>query len=255
MEVMKLSKFKLKLQTLITEVRELREKEGVSSDQLHNHVQEQKQNVEGLCSKIVELEADLASSVEHGQKLQRKVQFLEEENYLLESKHKELKETINSILQAKESFVKAYQESTCEMKRSIESRDRKIAMLSEKINTHLSSLESIRKEASLVKQVVDSAQRAVAEKEEVVTHLKKEMDKVCAFENLFIGKINDLESRLKSNENEFQRKDMVIAKLQTQLETAKLTDQSPSIEEISMPYHLYSRYLFILDIYNIAISI
>ncbi|KAI3753146.1 hypothetical protein L2E82_25191 [Cichorium intybus] len=35
------------------------------------------------------------------------VQFLEDENYLLESKHKELKETISSILQPKEGFVKA----------------------------------------------------------------------------------------------------------------------------------------------------
>ncbi|KAI3792620.1 hypothetical protein L2E82_06505 [Cichorium intybus] len=35
------------------------------------------------------------------------VQFLEDENYLLESKHKEPKETISSILQPKEGFVKA----------------------------------------------------------------------------------------------------------------------------------------------------
>ncbi|MFS7995037.1 hypothetical protein Hanom_Chr12g01113241 [Helianthus anomalus] len=61
MKERKASEFKLKLQTLITEVRELR------------------------------------------------VQFLEDENYLLQSKHKELKETINCILQAKEAFLNAYQ--------------------------------------------------------------------------------------------------------------------------------------------------
>lgn len=66
------------------------------------------------------------------------------------------------------SFICSYvQESTCEMKRSIESRDRKITMLSDKINAHLLSIDSIRKEVHFVKQVVDNAQRAVDEKEEV----------------------------------------------------------------------------------------
>ncbi|KAL8224600.1 hypothetical protein R6Q57_020075 [Mikania cordata] len=166
MEVNKLSKFRLKLQTLVTEVRELREKEGVSSDQLHNQFQIWKQGEEGFCRKIRELEAELGSSIEVRQQLESKVQFLEDENYLLQSKHKELKETINNILHAKEGFVKAYQESTCEMRRSIEFRDRKIAILSEKINAHLLFLNSIRKEASSVKQVVDNVQLLVDEKEE-----------------------------------------------------------------------------------------
>ncbi|XP_021997959.1 peroxisomal and mitochondrial division factor 1 [Helianthus annuus] len=233
MKESKVSEFKLKLQTLITEVRELREKEAVSSDQLHSQFQKWKQSEEESCRKITELAAELASSVQLTQQLQRKVQFLEDENYLLQSKHKELKETINCILQAKEAFLNAYQESTCEMKRSIESRDRKIATLSEKINAHLLSLESVRKEASLVKQVVDNAQHAVDEKEEVVARLKIQMDKVCELEGLLIEKNNDLEAKLKSNENELYRKDRVIAELQTQLETAKITNQRRSkIEEL-----------------------
>ncbi|KAD1865828.1 hypothetical protein E3N88_42185 [Mikania micrantha] len=52
------------------------------------------------------------------------------------------------------------------MRRSIEFRDRKIAILSEKINAHLLFLNSIRKEASSVKQVVDNVQLLVDEKEE-----------------------------------------------------------------------------------------
>lgn len=66
------------------------------------------------------------------------------------------------------------QESTCEMKRSIEFKDMKIVMLSEKINAHLLSLDAIRKEASLVKQVVDNAQRVVDEKEEVGMYVLSE---------------------------------------------------------------------------------
>ncbi|KAI3696544.1 hypothetical protein L1987_79562 [Smallanthus sonchifolius] len=185
----------------------MEENERVSSDQLHQQSQKWKQGEEEFCRKIMELEAELGSSVELRQQLQRKVQFLENENYVLQTKHTELKETINSILQAKQGFVKAYQESTCEMKRSIESRDKKIGMLSEKINVHLLSLDSIRKEAYSVKQVVDNAQRVVDEKEEVGI---------------------DLEAKLQSNKKEFHRKDRLIAELQAQLETAKITDQCPS---------------------------
>lgn len=59
------------------------------------------------------------------------------------------------------------QDSTCEMKRSIETRDRKLSILSQKINAHILLFDSIEKEASSVKQVVNNVQRLVSEKEEV----------------------------------------------------------------------------------------
>lgn len=59
------------------------------------------------------------------------------------------------------------QESTCEMKRSIEARDRKLSVLSEKLNSHLSLFDSIEKEAFSIKQVLDNVQLLVLEKEEV----------------------------------------------------------------------------------------
>ena len=59
------------------------------------------------------------------------------------------------------------QDSTCEMKRSIETSDRKLAILSQKINAHILLFDSIEKEASSVKQVVNNVQRLVSEKEEV----------------------------------------------------------------------------------------
>ncbi|GKC56548.1 hypothetical protein Tco_1084146, partial [Tanacetum coccineum] len=236
---MEMMRVKGKLQALITELRQLREKERVSFDQLHIHLQKHKQSDEDFSRKIRELEADLASSTQIRENLQRKVQFLEDENCLLETKQKELNQTISNILQSKQAFVDAYQESTCEMKRSIESKDKTIVMLSEKVNAHFLSLDAIRNQASLVKQVVDNAQRVVDKKEEVVARLKIEMDKVCAFENLFIEKINEYEMKLKSNENEFQRKERIIAELQSQLETTKITDRCQSkIDEISI-YHSY----------------
>ena len=53
------------------------------------------------------------------------------------------------------------------MKRSIETRDRKLSILSQKINAHILLFDSIEKEASSVKQVVNNVQRLVSEKEEV----------------------------------------------------------------------------------------
>ncbi|XP_076883103.1 uncharacterized protein LOC143531748 [Bidens hawaiensis] len=212
----------------------VQDKERLSSDQLHYQSQKWKQEEQHFSTKITKLEADLASSIQLQQQLHRKVQFLEDENYLHQTNLKHLNETINSILQAKEAFLNAYQESTCEMKRSIESRDTKIAMLSHKIHSHLDSLDSIRKDASSVNQLVDNAHRLLADKEEVVAHLKIQMYKVCEFERLLIEKNNDLEAKLKIKEDEFHKKERVIAELQTQLETAKITDQFPSkIEEIS----------------------
>ncbi|KAG5522354.1 hypothetical protein RHGRI_034512 [Rhododendron griersonianum] len=153
MEVLKLSRFKLQLHALVTEVRQLRK---------------QKHTEEEFERKQSELQAELALSNELRQKLGRKVcslvvvqyvvSYLENDNAMLENKQKELKGTIASLLQARESFVKVYEDSTCEMRRSIQARDRKLAILSEKIDAHLSQFDTIEKEAFSVKQVLDYVQ-------------------------------------------------------------------------------------------------
>lgn len=53
------------------------------------------------------------------------------------------------------------------MRRATETRDRKLAMLSEKISSHLLLFDSIEKEALSVKQAVDSVKHLVSEKEEL----------------------------------------------------------------------------------------
>ncbi|KAI7726701.1 hypothetical protein M8C21_000266 [Ambrosia artemisiifolia] len=164
----KVSEFKLKLQTLVSQVAQLTK---------------WKQGEEESCRKIRELEADLASSTQLRLQLQRKVHFLQDENSLLQTKHKELNDTLNTILEAKQAFLNAYLESTSEMKRSIESKDRQIAMFSEKINAHLLSLDSIRKEASFVKKAVDNAQRVVEEKEEEAVLTKEGIIETLISEN------------------------------------------------------------------------
>ena len=64
-------------------------------------------------------------------------------------------------------FDTCEQESTCEMKRAIEARDRKLSVLNEKLNSHLSLFDSIEKEAFSIKQVMDNVQLVVCEKEEI----------------------------------------------------------------------------------------
>ncbi|THG22804.1 hypothetical protein TEA_025649 [Camellia sinensis var. sinensis] len=117
------------------------------------------------------------------------VSYLQSDNALLENKQKELKGTINNLLQSRESFVKVYEgpnnnkrstenwafiflktalslklifsallDSTFEMKQSIQTSDRKVTILSQKINAHLLLFDSIEKEAFSVKQVLDNVQ-------------------------------------------------------------------------------------------------
>ncbi|XP_058195200.1 uncharacterized protein LOC131311678 isoform X3 [Rhododendron vialii] len=242
MEVLKLSRFKLQLQALVTEVRQLRERGHFATEQLTLSNQKQKHTKEEFERKQSELQAELALSNELRQKLGRKVSYLENDNAMLENKQKELKGTIASLLQARESFVKVYEDSTCEMRRSIQARDRKLAILSEKIDAHLSQFDTIEKEAFSVKQVLDYVQHLVSEKEGIVARLKSKMDELSAYEKVFVGwscnlfhaeKISDLQSKLGNSEHELRRKEKTILLLQAQLEETKISNNcQPQIEEL-----------------------
>ncbi|KAI9168802.1 hypothetical protein LWI28_002142 [Acer negundo] len=109
MELLKLSKFKFQLQAIINEARHLKERERSAAEQIHLLVQKQKQTEEEYSRKLQELEAELASSNELCQKLERKVSYFQNDNALLENKQKELKETIHRLLQARENFINAYE--------------------------------------------------------------------------------------------------------------------------------------------------
>ncbi|XP_042498130.1 cingulin isoform X4 [Macadamia integrifolia] len=214
MELLRLSKFKLQLRSLITEVQELKERDNCSREQLNRLIQKQKQTEEEYSRKLQALQAELVSSEELRHKLERKVKHLQEGNALLENKQKDLKGTIDGLLQSRESFISLYEDSTCEMRRSIETKDRKLAVLSDKLLAHLLLFESIEKEATSVKQLLDNVQQVVAEKEEV-------------------EKISFMENKLRINQDELRRKDTVISELGGQLEVANLSNNFQSqIEEL-----------------------
>ncbi|XP_042984613.1 myosin-7 [Carya illinoinensis] len=224
MGLLELSKFKLQLRYLITEVRDLRERERSATEQLHHQIQKQKQTEEEQGRKLQELQTEFALSNEQRQKLERQVSYLQNDNTLLENKQKELNGTIQSLLQSREVFINAYEESTYELKRSVECRDRRLTVLSEKIKSHLLLFDSIEKEAFSIKQVINDVQCLVNEKEEVVAALKSKMDKLLAFEKVFVEKISDLQNKRKNDKDELRRKDRIISELDAHLEAARTSN-------------------------------
>ncbi|XP_027912110.1 uncharacterized protein LOC114170806 isoform X1 [Vigna unguiculata] len=239
MELLKLSKLKLQLQALVAEVRDLRDRERSATEQHHLLLQKLKHNEEECGRKIQELQGELASVREERQKLERKVNYLENDNVLLENKQKELKGTMNNLLQSRESFVHAYEESTSKMKRSIEAKDRMLNVLSEKISSCLALFDSIAKEVFCIKQVLDKVQNIVNDREEVVTKLKKKMDWVSAFEKTFVENISDLRNKVENNEAELRRKDRIISELVAKLDVAKVGNHNQAqMEDVQKTLYL-----------------
>ncbi|XP_010491118.1 PREDICTED: RUN and FYVE domain-containing protein 2-like isoform X2 [Camelina sativa] len=233
MELLKLSKFRLQLQSMIGEVRDLRERERSVTYQIILANQRQKQTEEEYSRKVQELQAEVDSSRETQEALERKVSYLQNDYSLLENKQNELKTTIQNLLQSRENFLNAYQESFCEMKCSIEARDRKIAILNEKITSHLTLFDSIEKEASTIKKVIHEVQGLVDQKEDVVSGLKEKMDHVTTYEKVFVEKIRSLEENIKYQETELQRKETIISELAAQLEAEKIKNEyQHQIEEL-----------------------
>ncbi|XP_027154195.1 CDK5 regulatory subunit-associated protein 2 [Coffea eugenioides] len=232
MELLKLSKFKLQLKALISEVKQLKDREISANDQVRVLTQKQKQRDEVFSKKLTALQAELSLSNDIRQKLEKKVSCLESENGLLESKQQELVETISSLLQSKQSFFQVYEDSFGEMKRAMEDRDKKIAVLSEKIKAHSLLFDTIEKEANSIKQVVSNAENALKEREEVVVGLKRKFDEASTWETLFLETINNLERKLR-DDDELKRKDKIILDLEAQIEAAKSTyDFQPRVDEL-----------------------
>ncbi|KAF2549697.1 hypothetical protein F2Q70_00019703 [Brassica cretica] len=208
---------------MIGEVRDLRERERSVTDHLNLINQKQKHTEEEYSRKVHELESEIASSRESQEALERKVSYLQNDYSLLENKQNELKNTIQNLLQSRESFLNAYQESFSEMKCSVEARDRKIAILHQKITSHLALFDSIEKEASAIKNVIQEVQGLVDQKEDTVIFF------------IYAEKISTLEEKIEYMEAELQRKDNRISELCAQLEEAKMKNEYQlQIEEISM---------------------
>ncbi|XP_065042058.1 uncharacterized protein LOC103986755 isoform X2 [Musa acuminata AAA Group] len=161
------------------------------------------------------------------------VKYVETEKDLLKKKEKELKETINSLLQSREAFLSHYEDSTYQLKQSIQKRDRKLVLLTEKIHTQIQLFDSMEKEAAAIKQVVNTVEDTVNGKEQEVARLKRKVDQISTLEKDFVEKILHLEKKLSSYQLELRRRDATINELEEKLEAAKFTNNfQPQIEEL-----------------------
>ncbi|KAH7666149.1 Ribosomal protein L4 domain-containing protein [Dioscorea alata] len=232
-ELLGVSKFKLHLLALISEARDLRDSERCAREELLHSAQRGKQ-IEAECARKVKgLQMEVASRDEVILKLESKVKFLKTESALLGKREKDLKEMINDLLQSRDTFLSVYQESTSELRHSIEKRDKMLAVLSEKIQAHMLVLDSIRKEAASVKHVVDNIKHLVIEKEQVATVLKLKMEKISEFEKDFVDKIHFLEDKLSEYKLELRRREITIFELKEHLAAEKIGSNLHSrVEEL-----------------------
>ncbi|XP_068639030.1 GRIP and coiled-coil domain-containing protein C27D7.02c isoform X3 [Aristolochia californica] len=192
MEFLSLSKFKLQLQALIGETRDLRENESQARKDLHISIQKQKQSDADFSKMLQALREELVLCNESRKQLEiescwLQVKCLQQENTMLEMKQRELRETINSLLQSRETFINSHEDSTCELKRSVEEKDKRLILLSQELQAHLKLFDSIQEEAFSVKQIVEKVECLVSEKEQVVAELKTKMDEISTYEKESIG--------------------------------------------------------------------
>ncbi|KAJ8478269.1 hypothetical protein OPV22_021996 [Ensete ventricosum] len=160
------------------------------------------------------------------------IKYIDTERDLLKKKEKELKETINSLLQLREAFLNHYEDSTYQLKQSIQKRDRKLLLLTEKIHTQIQLFDSMEKEAAAIKQVVNTVEDTLNGKEQEVARLKRKVDQISTLEKDFLEKILHLERKLSSYQLELRRRDATINELEEKLEAAKFTNNfQPQIEE------------------------
>ncbi|XP_068639029.1 uncharacterized protein [Aristolochia californica] len=235
MEFLSLSKFKLQLQALIGETRDLRENESQARKDLHISIQKQKQSDADFSKMLQALREELVLCNESRKQLEIEVKCLQQENTMLEMKQRELRETINSLLQSRETFINSHEDSTCELKRSVEEKDKRLILLSQELQAHLKLFDSIQEEAFSVKQIVEKVECLVSEKEQVVAELKTKMDEISTYEKESIEKMSYIKKKLVVNQDELQQKNALISELKEQLEDEILKDNMQlQMQEISV---------------------
>ncbi|XP_042392469.1 forkhead-associated domain-containing protein 1-like isoform X3 [Zingiber officinale] len=195
-ELLALSKFKLQLLALIAQTRCVREGERAVREELQLSIQRREQ-IEAECTKRL-------------QDLQARIVSLEESHCRLDSK-----------------------DSTYQLKRSIQKRDKKLVILTEKMDAQFQLFDSIEKEAAAVKQAVHTVEDIVNGKEQEVSRLKRKVDQITTLGKDFVERILYLEKKLSNHQLELRRKDADIINLNEKLEAEKLSRKFHSqIEEL-----------------------
>ncbi|PAN47372.1 hypothetical protein PAHAL_9G253100 [Panicum hallii] len=229
-----LTQLQLQLLALVSELRLLRERERGAREELRDAGQRWEEAQEEHRREARELRSEVAARDDALRKLEAKIKFLENENELLEKNENNLKESMEVLLQSREAFIKHYEDSTCSMQWTIQMKDKQIAVISEKLNSHLVLFSSIEKEVSAVKQVLGDVHCLVGEKENVVADLKDKVQRISVLEKDVVEKLTFLESKISAYQHELRSRARIIYELKDRLQAEKLNNSfQPQLEEIS----------------------
>ncbi|KAK3157548.1 hypothetical protein QOZ80_2AG0124170 [Eleusine coracana subsp. coracana] len=234
-EVAALSQLQLQLLALVSELSFLRERERAAREELHDAGKRWDEAEEERRREARKLRAEVEAGDDALQKLEARIKCLENENEVLQENEKNLKESMDVLLQSREDFVKQYEASTCSMQWTIQMKDKQIAVILEKLNFHLVLFSSVEKEVAAVKRVLGDVQCLVGEKENIVTDLKEKVQRISTLEKDFVEKINFLESKISNYQLELRSRARIIYELKDCLEAEKLNNNfHPELEEISI---------------------
>lgn len=116
---------------------------------------------------------------------------------------------------------------------AIQMKDKQIAVISEKLNSHLVLFSSVEKEVAAVKQVLGDVNYLVGEKENLVADLKDKVHRISVLENDFLEKLSFLESKISAYQLELRSRARIIYELKERLEVEKLNSSfQPQLEEL-----------------------
>ncbi|CAD6205121.1 unnamed protein product [Miscanthus lutarioriparius] len=184
-EAAMLSQLQLQLLALVSEFRLLRERERGAREELRDAGQRWEAAAEEHRREARELRAEVAARDDSIRRLEARIKCLENENELLEKNENNLKESMEVLLQSREAFIKHYEDSTCSMQWTIQMKDKQIAVISEKLNSHLVLFSSVEKEVAAMQQVLGDVHCLVGEKENVVADLKDKVQRISVLEKDF----------------------------------------------------------------------
>ncbi|KAF3326346.1 hypothetical protein FCM35_KLT07976 [Carex littledalei] len=119
------------------------------------------------------------------------------------------------------------QDSACTLQRTVQTKDRELTLLTEKLSAHISLFNSVQKEANSAKRAFDVIKRTLNEKEQVVAGLNDKINRICTIEKDFVETIKLLEG--KEMQHELHSMEVILQKFEeifNVLKTEKKKDAS-----------------------------
>ncbi|KAM0872338.1 hypothetical protein ACQ4PT_038778 [Festuca glaucescens] len=137
------------------------------------------------------------------------------------------------------SDLRLTRDSACSLQWTIQMKDKQIAVISEKLNSHLALFNSVGKEVAAITQVLGDMECLVGEKENVVSELKGKVQRISVLEKDFVATATvECKSRIDTGSNQEQcpqsLKHSTIASPETVTETVEKPNCCHESKDIEM---------------------